>query len=279
MVREDPGPEAGPWPVRQRKEENVEIVACLKQVPDTETQIKVAADGKSIDASDIKYVMNPYCEFGVEEALRLKEKFGGTVTVVSAGPARVVEALRTALAMGADKAVHIETETTDMDPLTTAELLAAAIKELSCDIVLCGQRAVDNDYAQVGAMLAELLDVPHVALVVKLEVADDASSAKLHRPVEGQTMVYESSLPLLLTAQKGLNEPRYASLPGIMKAKKKPMDKKDPGALGVELGSRLEILEITPPPARAAGKIVEGETPAEKAVELVRLLHEEAKVV
>ena len=133
----------------------MEIVACLKQVPDTETQIKVAGDGKSIDRSDIKYVMNPYCEFGVEESLRLKEKFGGTVTVVSAGPARVVESLRTALAMGADKAIHIETESTDLDALTTAQILAAAIKELPCDLVFCGQRAVDNDQAQVGAMLAE----------------------------------------------------------------------------------------------------------------------------
>lgn len=257
----------------------MEIVACLKQVPDTETQIKVGGDGKSIDTADIKWIMNPYCEFGVEEALRIKEKFGGSVTVVSVGPARVVESLRTALAMGADKAVHIETETTELDPITTAELLAAAIKEISCDICFCGQRAVDNDQAQVGAALAELLDVAHVALAVKVEVAEDGKSLKADRPVEGQTMVYEASLPAVLTTQKGLNEPRYASLPGIMKAKKKPLDKKDPAGLGVTLGSRLEVVAITPPPERAAGKIIEGETTEEKAVELVRLLHEEAKVV
>jgi electron transfer flavoprotein beta subunit len=257
----------------------VEIVACLKQVPDTESQIKVAADGKSIDTADIKWVMNPYCEFGVEEALRLKEKFGGTVTVVSVGPARVVESLRTALAMGADKAIHVETETTEIDPLSTAELLAAAIKEIPFNIILCGQRAVDNDQAQAGTALAELLDIPHVALAVKEETAEDQSTVKVDSQVEGQTMVYELTLPVLMTAQKGLNEPRYASLPGIMKAKKKPLDKKDPAALGVTVGQRMELLEITPPPSRAPGKIIEGESVQDKVVELVRLLHEEAKVV
>jgi len=257
----------------------VEIIACLKQVPDTETQIKIAGDGKSVDTGDIKWIMNPYCEFGVEEALRLKEKFGGTVTVVSVGPARVVESLRTALAMGADKAIHIESATTELSPLTTAKLLAAAIKEVPFDVVFCGQRAVDNDQAQVGPALAELLDLPHVALGIKLEVADDKAKALIHRPVEGQTIVYETPLPFLMTTQKGLNEPRYASLPGIMKAKKKPMDKKDAAALGVSLESTIEVLKLTPPPQRAPGKIVDGETVEEKVVKLVKLLHEEAKVV
>jgi electron transfer flavoprotein beta subunit len=257
----------------------VEIVACLKQVPDTETQIKVGADKKSIDRADIKYVMNPYCEFGVEEALRIKEKCGGSVTVVSVGPARVVESLRTALAMGADKAIHVDTESTDIDPLTTAELLAAAIKAIPCDMVFCGQRAVDNDQAQVGAALAELLDVPHVALATKVDVDQAAKKVVVVRPVEGQNMSYEMSLPALMTTQKGLNEPRYASLPGIMKAKKKPLEKKDPAGLGVTLGGRLEVLEITPPPRRAAGKIIQGETVQEKAAELVRLLRQEAKVI
>jgi len=181
--------------------------------------------------------------------------------------------------MGADKAVHIETDTTEVDPLIAAKLLAAAIKEIPHDVIFCGQRAVDNDQAQVGAALAELLDLPHVALGVKIEVAEDGSTATINRPVEGQTMVYELSLPLVLTAQKGLNEPRYASLPGIMKAKKKPMDKKAPADLGVDMGNRNEIVKITPPPQRAAGKIIEGETTEEKVVELVRLLHDEAKVI
>lgn len=257
----------------------MEIVACLKQVPDTETQIKVAGDNKSIETSDIKWVMNPYCEFAVEEGLRLREKFGGTVTVVSVGPARTVEALRTALAMGADKAVHVETDGAELGAYVTAQLLAAAIKELPHDVVLCGQRAVDRDQAQVGQALAELLDLPHVALAVKLEVAEDGSKALATQPVEGQNVVYESSLPMLITAQKGLNEPRYASLPGIMKAKKKPLDKKDPGSLGVALDSKVDVLQLTPPPQRAAGKIIDGETVADKVATLVRLLREEAKVV
>jgi electron transfer flavoprotein beta subunit len=252
----------------------------LKQVPDTETQIKVASDGKSIETGDIKWVMNPYCEFGVEEALRIAKQLGGSkVTVISVGPARVVEALRTALAMGADQAIHVETETTEIDPYTTAKLLAAAIKDINPGVVFCGQRAVDNDQAQVGAMLAELLDRPHVPLAIKVEMADDGSQAKISSPFEGQTSVFEVPTPMLATTQKGLNEPRYASLPGIMKAKKKPLDKKTPADLGVDVETLLEVVEITPPPQRAAGKIIEGETPQEKAAELVRLLHEEAKVV
>jgi electron transfer flavoprotein beta subunit len=262
-----------------RKEEVVEIVVCLKQVPDTETQIKIAASGKAIEGGDIKWVMNPYDEYGVEEALRLKEKFKGSVTVVSLGPDRTVESLRTALAMGADKAVHITADSTELDPLATAELLAAAIKGLPHDVIFCGQRAVDLDQAQVGAALAEKLGIPHVALVTKLEVAADASKATANRPVEGQTLVIEASLPALFTAQKGLNEPRYASLPGIMKAKRKPMDKKDAAALGVTVTSMREILKLTPPPSRPPGKIVGGESVEEKAVALVRLLHEEAKAV
>lgn len=256
----------------------MDIVVCLKQVPDTETQIKIAGDEKSIEKGDIKWVMNPYCEFGVEEALRIKEAKGGEVTVVSVGPARAVEALRTALAMGADKAVHVEIDE-DLDPLDTAQALAGAIKELPHDIIFCGQRAVDNDQGQVGAALAEFLGIPNVALVVKEELAEDNSKVTVNRPVEGQTLVIEASLPVLITAQKGLNEPRYASLPGIMKAKRKPMDKKDLAAVGVTPAKRLEIVKMTPPPARAAGKIIAGETDEEKAVNLIRALHDEAKAV
>jgi len=257
----------------------VEIVVCLKQVPDTEAQIKISGDSKSIDASDIKWVMNPYDEYGVEEALKLKEKFKGTVTVASVGPARIVEAIRTALAMGVDKAIHVETEGGELDPYTTAELLAAAIKEVPYDLVFCGQRAVDNDQAQTGAALAEFLGIPQLSLIVKVDVADDQSKVTVQRPIEGQTLVIESGLPALITAQKGLNEPRYASLPGIMKAKRKPMDKKDPASLGVTPEGKLEVVQLTPPPERPPGKVIDGETAEEKAIELVRLLHEEAKIV
>lgn len=262
------------------------IVVCLKQVPDTETQIKIGSDGKSIVTDDIKWVINPYDEFGVEEALRLKEKFGGEVTVVGLGPKRVTESIRTALAMGADKGILITDDALDgSDSLATAKALAAAIKDLGCDLIFTGQRGVDDDMGVVGAAVADLLDIPSVSLVVKVEVAEDGKSATVHRPVEGETLVIETSLPALLTAQKGLNEPRYASLPGIMKAKKKPLEEKSLADLGLdaaefgEAARKLKILELTPPPERAAGKIVEGETPQEKAAELAKLLHEEAKVI
>lgn len=262
------------------------IVVCLKQVPDTETQIKIASDGTSIVTDDIKWVMNPYDEFGVEEALRIKEKFGGEVTVVGLGPKRVTESIRTALAMGADKAILISDPALEgSDTLATAKALAAAIKDIPYDLIFTGQRGVDDDMGVVGAALAQFLGIPHVALVVQVEVAEDGKSVKVHRPVEGQTLVIESSLPALLTAQKGLNEPRYASLPGIMKAKKKPLEEKTLADMGLDAsefgegGRKLKIIALTPPPQREAGKIVEGETPQEKAAELARLLHEEAKVI
>jgi len=264
----------------------VNIIVCLRQVPDTEAQIKVAPDAKSIVTDDIKWVMNPYDEYGVEEALKLKEKFGGEVTVVGAGPKRVTESIRTALAMGADKGILISDDALEgSDSLATAKALAAAIKDLEYDLVFTGQRGVDDDMGVVGAALAECLGIPQISLAVKVEVAEDGKTLKANRPVEGQVLVIESSLPALITAQKGLNEPRYASLPGIMKAKKKPLDEKTLADLGLDAsefgaaGSKVKILEMTPPPAREAGKIVEGETPQEKAAELARLLHEEAKII
>jgi electron transfer flavoprotein beta subunit len=255
-------------------------------VPDTETQIKVASDAKSIVTDDIKWVMNPYDEFGVEEALRLKEKFGGEVTVVGLGPKRVTESIRTALAMGADKGILITDDALEgSDSLAVAKALAAAIKGLEYDLIFTGQRGVDDDMGVVGASLAEFLGIPQMSLIVKVEAAEDGNSIKVNRPVEGGTLVIESSLPALITAQKGLNEPRYASLPGIMKAKKKPLEEKSLSDLGLDAaefgegGRKLKIVELMSPPARAEGKIIEGETPQEKAAELARLLHDEAKVL
>lgn len=262
------------------------IIVCLKQVPDTETQIKVGSDGKSIATDDIKWVMNPYDEHGVEEALRIKEKFGGEVTVVGLGPKRVTESIRTALAMGADKGMLISDEALEgSDSLAVAKALAAAIKELDYDLIFSGQRGVDEDMGVVGANIAELLDIPQLSVIDKVEVAEDGKSVKVNRPIEGSTLVIESPLPALITTQKGLNEPRYASLPGIMKAKKKPFDEKTLSDLGLDAAEfgegarKVKILEITPPPAREAGKIVEGETPQEKAAGLAKLLHDEAKVI
>ena len=262
------------------------IIVCIKQVPDTETQIKIAPDAKSIVADDIKWVMNPYDEFGVEEALRLKEKFGGEVTVIGLGPKRVTESIRTALAMGADKGIQITDDSLEgSDSIATAKALAAAIKGVEYDVIFTGQRGVDDDMGVVGACVAEFLGIPQLSVIDKVEVAEDAKSVKVNRPVEGETLIIESSLPVLITAQKGLNEPRYASLPGIMKAKKKPLEEKTLADLGLDAAEfgegarKVKILELTPPPAREAGKIVEGETPQEKAAELARLLHEEAKVI
>jgi electron transfer flavoprotein beta subunit len=268
------------------KEGKVNIIVCLKQVPDTEAQIRIAPDGKSIITQDIKWVMNPYDEYGVEEALRLKEKFGGEVTVVGLGPKRVTESIRTALAMGADKGILISDEALEgSDGLAVAKALASAIKGLDYDLIFTGQRGVDDDMGVVGAALAELLGIPNLSVIVKVEVAEDGKSLKVHRPVEGQTLVIESSLPALITTQKGLNEPRYASLPGIMKAKKKPLEDKTLTDLGVDraefgVGARkVKIIQLTPPPERKAGRIVEGETPQEKAAGLAKLLHEEAKAI
>ena len=264
----------------------MDIIVCVKQVPDTETQIKINSEGTGIVTDDIKWVMNPYDEFGVEEALRLKEKFGGSVTVVSVGSKRATETIRTALAMGADKGVLVSDEAAQGgDGYATAKVLAAAIKPLPHDIIFCGQRAVDDDCGMVGAALAEFLGLPQVSLITKLEVAEGGGSVKANRPVEGATMTIECPLPALFTAQKGLNEPRYASLPGIMKAKKKPLEEKGLADLGIApqeagaAGSKSKIAKMTPPPARKPGRIIEGETPQEKAAALVKLLREEAKVI
>ena len=254
------------------------IIACVKQVPDTESQIRVKPDGSGIDDTGIKWVMNPYDEFGVEEGLRLKEKLGGEMTIVSLGPARALESIRTALAMGADKGIHINDPAFDgADAYVTATALAAAIRNIPYDIIFCGQRAIDDDSGQVGAILAELLNIPQVTVVTKIDV--DGNSAKVIRPIEGAQLLIESSLPAVITAQKGLNEPRYASLPGIMKAKKKPVEVRDAASLGVTVDVKARVVKTLPPPARSPGKIICGEDPAAKAKELARLLREEAKVI
>ena len=204
-------------------------------MPDTESQIKIASDGKSIVTDDIKWVMNPYDEFGVEEALRLKEKFGGEVTVVGLGPKRVTESIRTALAMGADKGILISDDGLEgSDSLATAKALAAAIKDLEYDLFL----QVKEGWMMIWVWLGppgRILGYSAVSLIVKVEVAEDGKSVKGDRPVEGETLVIESSLPVPLSLpRKGLNEPRYASLPGIMKAKKKPLEEKTLADLGLD---------------------------------------------
>lgn len=262
------------------------IVVCIKQVPATEARIKVDPSGTDIDRTNLSYVVNPYCEFGVEEALRIKERLGsGEVTVMSLGPAKVVEALRTCLAMGADKAIHLRDDAFEGgDSFTTALVLTAALKRLTFELLFFGKQAVDDDHGAVGIQVAELLGLPHVSVVNKLEVDAAHKIAVAHRQIEGGIEVVETPLPAVFTCQKGLNEPRYASLPGIMKAKQKPLQELDLKALDLDpstlgsSGAKLRLVKITPPPVRAAGKILEG-PPQEAVKELVRLLREEAKVL
>jgi len=264
----------------------VNIIVCMKQVPDTETKIKILPDATGIDAEGVKFVMNPYDEFAVEEALLIKEKFGGEVVIVCLGPDRSTEAIRTALAMGADRGVHLNDAAFEgSDSYVTAKLLAKAIGETEYDIILMGKQAVDNDNSQVYAALAEFLDIPHASVVTNLEMAEDGKSAVATREIEGGAKeLIEIQLPAVIAATKGLNEPRYASLPGIMKAKRKEIKVLDLAAVGFEAGqvgtdgSKVKMSGFSLPPEREAGKTIEGE-PEEQAAELVKLLREEAKVI
>ncbi len=260
----------------------MEIVVLLKQVPATESMISVAEDGMSIKTADLKWVISPYDEFAVEEALRIKEAQGGKVTILTVGSEKATEAVRTALAMGADEGVLINDPATGQcDGLGIAKILAAALKSLPHDLIIAGQRAVDDDNFLVGTAVAELLGIPNISLVNKQEIAD--GKVRCRRTVEGGVVVLEASLPALLTTQRGLNEPRYASLPGIMKAKKKPLAVKSLADIGLseaDLGeAKTKIISLQKPAERKGGRIIDGETAAEKAAALVKLLAEEAKVL
>ncbi len=258
----------------------MKIAVCVKQVPDTETRVRIADGGKGIVESDVNWVVSPYDEFAIEEALKIKEAKGGEVVLVSVGPDRVQSALRNGLAMGADSAVHLKDAAFEgLDPLGTARVLAAAIKPLGADLVLCGQQGVGGDHSQVPGLLAELLDLPQVTMAVKIELGD--GQAKVEREVEGAREVWETSLPAVVSAQKGLNEPRYASLKGIMAAKKKTIEAKDAAALGLDaaaLAPRAVVGALELPPARQAVRMIEGDADTQ-VKELLRLLHEEAKVI
>ncbi len=264
------------------REETVDIVVLLKQVPATESLIRIADDGMSVKTEDVKWVINPYDEFAVEEALRIKEAHGGSVTIVSVGPEKAVEAIRTALAMGADQGVLInDPAVAGLDALGIAQILAAALQHIPFDLIISGQRAVDDDNFQVGPATAEFLGIPHISMVIKQAVSD--AGIRCHRTVEGGIVVVEAPLPALFTTQRGLNEPRYASLPGIMKAKKKPVAMKTLSDIGLDVAqiraSRVRTVAIKPPPERKDGIMIPGDTAREKASVLIRRLHEEEKVI
>ena len=263
----------------------MKIAALIKQVPDTETKIRIKADAGGIEETDIKYIIGPYCEFAVEEAIRTKEKANlpggktGETTVISLGPARCIEALRTALAMGIDKAVHIDSEGKTFDSYQTAKILAGKLKAGAFDVIFCGKQAIDGDNGQVAQMIAELLDIPQVMIIEKFELAADLKGAIVMRRVGGGIReMYETVFPLMLGCEKGLNTPRYASLPGIMKAKTKPVEKLKASEFLEGAAPLIQFTHYQLPPDRKAGKKLDGEPP-QQAHELVRLLREEAKVI
>ncbi len=258
------------------------IIVLLKQVPSTETMIQIAGDGRSVKTDDVSWIISPYDEFAVEEALRIKEKQGGTVTIVSAGGAKAAEAIRTALAMGADKGILVnDPATVACDGLGIARILSTVIRDISFDLIIAGQRAVDDENFLVGAAVAEFLKIPFMSLVIRQEITDGKITC--HRTIEGGIAVVSSPLPALFTTQRGLNEPRYASLPGVMKAKKKPLDVKTLADLELDSAAvvkpLMQVISMRFPEKRKAGKIIDAATPHAKAAELVRMLHEEAKVI
>ena len=258
----------------------------MAHVPDTASVIKIAGSGNRIDETDIKWIISPSDEYALEEAIRLKEAKGCSVTVVTYGPERAQQGLRECLARGADAAVHVKGgDGTFGDSLVIAKVLAAALRKVGpFDILFAGVKGVGSDNALVGSAVAELLDIPHVANVVKLEIGEGTITA--HREIEGGAEVVEAPLPCLVTAQKGLNEPRYPSLKGIRASKKVAIQAfavadlglDEPAMAGAEATCRWRTLTL--PPAKTGGMVLKGEEdPAGTARELARLLREQAKAI
>jgi electron transfer flavoprotein beta subunit len=255
-------------------------VVCITHVPDTESRIRIA-DGRKVDEAGLKFIVSPYDEFALEEAIRLKEKSAGDVTVVTFGPDRAQQALREALARGATKAVHVKGDSSDADSLGIAKVLAAAIKAIPHDVVFLGKQGVGTDNGLVGPMLAELLGYPQVNVVTHLEVADGKLTA--HREIEAAEEVLEAPLPAIVTAQKGLNEPRYASLKGIMAAKKVAIDTKTVADLGLDEGDvfkqRVVTVALELPAEKSGGRKVDGGDPNVAAQEIMKYIKEHAKAL
>ena len=255
-------------------------VVCISHVPDTEARIKIA-DGRKVDEAGLKFIVSPYDEFALEEAIRVKEAKGGDVTVITFGPDRAQQALREALARGATKAVHVKGESGDADSLGIAKVLAAAIQSVPHDLVFLGKQGVGTDNALVGPMVAELLGYPQVNVVTHFELGDGKVTA--HREIEGAEEIIEASLPAIVTAQKGLNEPRYASLKGIMAAKKITIDVKSVADLGLSDGDiynqRVVIVSMELPPEKTGGRKIDGSDPNAAAQEIIKYIKEEAKAL
>ena len=249
----------------------MKVLVPVKRVIDYNVKARVKADQTGVDLANVKMSMNPFCEIAVEEAVRLKEKGVATeVVIVSIGPAQAQETIRTALAMGGDRGILIQSDV-DVEPLAVAKLLAAVVAEEKPELVLMGKQAIDGDNNAVGQMLSQLLDWPQAAFASKVELA--GGKAVVTREVDGGLQTIEADLPAVITADLRLNEPRYASLPNIMKAKKKEIATKTTGDYGVDVSPRLKVLKVTEPAKRSAGIKVE------TAADLVAKLKTEAGVL
>ncbi len=260
----------------------MKVLVAVKQVPDTATQVKISgADPRTIDTVGITWIVSPYDEFAVEEALRIKEKRAGSeVVAVSLGPDRVKEALRSCLAMGCDRAIHLNDPAWgEADTLTTARALAAVVAQESPQLVLCGRQAIDDDMGAVTAQLAEVLGWPCAYWIMEETVDEDGKTVRAARQVEGGLEIFDLPLPAILGAQKGLNEPRYPTLKGIMGAKKKEIRDVKASDLGLTAEpSQLRTVALEALPARPPGRIIPGDVPT-AVKELVRALREDAKAI
>lgn len=255
------------------------IFVLLKRTFDTEE--KIVINQGQIQEDGAEFIINPYDEYAVEEAIQLRDEHGGEVIVVTIGTEEAEKELRTALAMGADKAVliNVEDDLDDIDQYTTSKIIAKYLEDQEYDLIIGGNVAIDGGSGQVGPRVAELLNIPQVTTITNIEV--DGDTATMERDVEGDKEVVEVSLPVLVTAQQGLNEPRYPSLPGIMKAKKKPLEELELDDLDLDeddVEAKTETVEIFLPKQKEAGKVLEGEI-SDQVKELVNLLHTEAKVI
>lgn len=246
------------------------ILVCISQVPDTATKVAVGPDGKSINPQGVKFILNPYDEFAIEEGLRLREAHGGSVATITVGGESAKEVLRTALAMGSDSAILVKDDVR-ADSFVVAASIADAARELSPDVILFGRQSIDFDSFQLPSMVAELLDLPNVSMVSKLSI--DGSTANCERDVEGGKEIVSVTLPCVLSAQKGLNDPRYPKLPDIMKAKQKPITERAPTAAS----PRVAVHAMALPSQNRLG-VITGDSDADLQ-EIVRRLHEEAKMI
>jgi electron transfer flavoprotein beta subunit len=249
----------------------MKVLVAVKRVIDANVKVRVKADGTGVETANVKMAMNPFCEIGVEEAIRLKEAGKATeIVAVSCGGPQCQETIRTALAMGADRGIHVQTDV-ELQPLAVAKLLKAVVAKEQPGLVILGKQAIDDDCNQTGQMLAGLLGWPQATFASKLQVDDGGFTVT--REVDAGLEVIKLNAPALITTDLRLNEPRYASLPNIMKAKKKPIEALTPDALGVDVAPRVKTLKVVEPPKRKAGVKVK------TVAELVDRLRNEAKVI